>query len=100
MKRFKKIVLRALEAFMARRVHGAIAFAKTGRNVTPGGVSGEVNDYINVAAFPFVYDNMSLIRRGHRLNLYPVIVGTIGNENIRTVAVVQHGYEHLPPIVH
>ena len=89
-----------LEAFVGWVVHGPLAFLEGRHHIAPGRVSCDVNNAAHVAAFPAVFDDLFLSLGFDGLDLNPMIIGSVRNEDVCFVAVVQNWAEHLPSIVH
>jgi hypothetical protein len=88
------------KALVGLVIEGSFVFDKGRCDVAPGRVPSEEDDDIAVAVFPAVLDDVVFTDRVDGLDLNPVIVRAVGNEDVGFVSVIEDGREDLPTVLH
>lgn len=100
MEGLEEVLSGLLEPLVGLVIQRAFVFDEGRRDVTPSGISGEEDDDIAIAVLPAVLDDVVLTDRFDSLNLDPVIIRTVGNEDVGLVPVIEDGCKYLPAIFH
>jgi len=90
MKCFEKILPPLLELHMTFVMDRAVINRESRCNESPVGVSGKVNDTVDITIFPLVTNNLIFTFCTNSFHLNAKVIGTIRDRDVSLVSMIEY----------